>query len=111
MAGTLGELADVPNAEVHEVEADGVAEGLVATAAENGGFLVIGASRTRLLKRWVLGSTPDRVIERAAIEGVPVIVYASSTGLSGRFEDLLFPAYRYYRNVFRSDGSGHTETT
>lgn len=63
------------------------------------------------MKRWVPGSTPNRVIERAATEGVPVIAYAGSTGLSGRFEDLLVPAYRHYRNVFRSDGSGQTEAT
>jgi hypothetical protein len=67
----------------------------VSTAADNGGILVIGASRTRGLRRWVLGGTPDRVIDRAQDAGVPVIVYASETSVRGRAEDLLFPVYRY----------------
>ena len=45
--------------ETHEDETDTVADGLVETVAENGGPLFIGASRTRLLKRWSLGSTHD----------------------------------------------------
>ncbi|PSP79675.1 hypothetical protein BRC81_04010 [Halobacteriales archaeon QS_1_68_20] len=78
------------------VEAETVAEGLVSTAAENGGPLFVGASRNRGLKRWVLGSTPDLVIDRAGEAGVPVVVYASETALSGRVEDVLFPLYRVY---------------
>jgi amino acid transporter/nucleotide-binding universal stress UspA family protein len=91
---TLGGLLSTDSVEVHDVAASSVAEGLVTTAAENGGILVIGASRTRALRQWVLGSTPDRVIERAAMAGVPVIVYAGETGVRGRLEGLLFPLYR-----------------
>ena len=111
VADTLDELVDAPDVEVHEVDADNVADGLVDTAAENGGVLVIGASRTRLLKRWVLGSTPDRVIQRAAAADVPVMVIASSTGIPGRIEDFVFPIYRYYRGLVGSDRSAHTEST
>ena len=39
--------------------------------AENGGILVIGATRTRRRRRWVFGSTPDRVIELAKREVPP----------------------------------------
>ncbi|MFC7082473.1 hypothetical protein [Halorussus caseinilyticus] len=78
-----------------------MAEGLVTTAAENGGPLFIGASRTRLLRRWVLGSTPDRVIDRADDLGVPVVVYAKPTGLSDRLGEALFPVSRYIRSAFR----------
>ncbi|NHN61366.1 MULTISPECIES: universal stress protein [Halorussus] len=98
---TLDAFPADPSPEVHEVDADTVAEGLVATAAENGGPLFIGASRTRLLKRWVLGSTPDRVIDRADDLGVPVVVYAQPTGLRDRASEALFPVSRYIRSVFR----------
>ncbi|UPV75053.1 amino acid permease [Halorussus limi] len=97
---TLDAFAADLSIESHEVEADTVAEGLVDTAAENGGPLFIGASRTRLLKRWVLGSTPDRVIERANDLGVPVVVYAKPTGLRDRLSEALFPVSRYVRKVF-----------
>ncbi|WP_135819592.1 amino acid permease [Halostella litorea] len=93
-SSTLSGLPSAESVEVHDVTADTVAEGLVTTAAENGGILVIGASRTRALRQWVLGSTPDRVIERAAAAGVPVVVYAGETGVRGRIEGLLFPLYR-----------------
>lgn len=97
--GTLEGLPEATSIEVHDVTAPSVAEGLVSTAAENGGMLVIGATRTRRLKRWVFGGTPDRVIERAGDAGVPVIVYASSTGLRKGIEDWLFPLYRYYKQL------------
>jgi hypothetical protein len=96
---TLDALSEGVSVETHRVSASTVAEGLVSTAAENGGILVIGASRDRGLKRWVLGSTPDRVIERATEAGVPVLVYASSTSVSGRVEDILFPVYRYFKQL------------
>jgi nucleotide-binding universal stress UspA family protein/uncharacterized membrane protein YhaH (DUF805 family) len=96
---TLDALSEGVAVETHRVTASTVAEGLVSTAAENGGILVIGASRDRGLKRWVLGSTPDRVIERATEAGVPVLVYASSTSVSGRVEDILFPVYRYFKQL------------
>jgi hypothetical protein len=38
-----------------------------------------------------------RVIERA--DDVPVVVYASSTGVVGRATEVLFPAYRYLRKL------------
>ncbi|WP_433624982.1 amino acid permease [Halomicrococcus sp. NG-SE-24] len=100
---TLSGLQDVPSVQSHEVTADTVADGLVSSVAERGGVLVIGASRTRQLKRWVLGSTPDRVIQRAEEAGVPVLVYASPTGVSGRLEGLLFPVYRYFHKLRSSE--------
>ena len=75
-----------------------VADGLVESAEREGGVLVIGASRDRRLSRWVLGSTPDRVVDRAERAGVPVLVYATSGGVQGRIEDYLFPVYRYLRS-------------
>lgn len=96
---TLDALPDDVSVDVREVTASTIADGLVSTAVENGGVLVIGASRTRGLKRWILGSTPDLVIERASETGLPVIVYASETTVPGRIEDLLFPFYRFYRQT------------
>ena len=108
---TLAGLADSASVEVHNVTADSVAEGLVSTASENGGMLLIGATRTRNLKRWVFGSTPDRVIERAAQADVPVIVYASETGLSQRIGSWLFPLYRYYQQLRTQRRPTREETT
>lgn len=96
---TLDKLPNGITVETQEVDSSNVADGLVGTAAENGGPLVIGASRTRLLKRWVFGSTPDRVVEQAATAGVPILVYASPTGLSGRVHEALFPFHRYARKL------------
>ena len=93
---TLSGLSSTATVQVHTVEAPSVADGLVSTAAEIGGILLIGASRDRGLKRWLLGSTPDRVIVRADERDVPVLVYASETGVRGRLEDLFFPVYRYF---------------
>jgi amino acid transporter len=94
---TLAELSEVPSVQVHNVSATSVAGGLVSRAAENGGVLIIGATRDRRLRRWVLGSTPDRVIELAEGAGVPVLIYASSTGVSGYLEDTIYPVYRWLR--------------
>ncbi|WP_458205743.1 amino acid permease [Haladaptatus sp. NG-SE-30] len=99
---TLSELPDAVSVQSHEMATDTVAEGLVTAADDHGGVLVIGASRTRLLKRWVFGSTPDRVVELAEKAGVPVIVCASPTGVSGRLEDLLFPLYRTVSRIRRT---------
>lgn len=93
---TLAALEGVAT-EVHEVDADSVAEGLVATATDNGGVLLIGATRTRLLRRWVFGSTPDRVIGLADEADLPVLVYAHSEGLSGWIRSALFDVYRPLR--------------
>jgi APA family basic amino acid/polyamine antiporter len=87
--------------DVDEIEASTIADGLVEAAAVEGGVLVIGASRNRRLSQWVFGSTPDRVVERAAAAGVPVLVYATPGGITGRIEDYLFPAYRYLRARLR----------
>ena len=86
--------------EVTEMEAATIADGLVESAGRDGGVLVIGASRNRRLNQWVLGSTPDRVVARATEVDVPVLVYATPGGLSGRVEDYLFPIYRYLRKRF-----------
>jgi nucleotide-binding universal stress UspA family protein len=94
---TLELLAESVEVAVHEIDADLIAAGLVDAAAKNGGVLFIGATRTRELRRWVLGSTPDRVIERA--DDVPVVVYASSTDVVGRARESLFQLYRYVRKV------------
>jgi len=80
--------------DVQEVTAPSVAEGLVRVAAENGGVLVVGASRTRRLRQWVFGSTPDRAIALAESAGLPVVVYASERGIRGPVEDYLYPVYR-----------------
>jgi amino acid transporter/nucleotide-binding universal stress UspA family protein len=96
---TLAGLADTATVQVHNVTASSVAEGLVSTAAENGGLLVIGATRTRELRQWIFGGTPDRVIDLAAGAGVPVIVYAGESGIRRRIGDRLFPLYRYYRQL------------
>lgn len=96
---TLAGLADAATIHVHNVTASTVADGLVSTAAENGGLLIIGATRTRELRRWVFGSTPDRVIGLAGEAGVPVLVYAGESGIRRRIGDRLFPFYRYYKQV------------
>ncbi|MFB6112437.1 MAG: amino acid permease [Halobacteriaceae archaeon] len=101
---TLDKLGDV-DCEVHQVEANSIAAGLVETAKRNGGLLVVGASRDRSIRQWVFGATPDRVVERARAEGVPVLVYASETGVSERIEDRLFPVYRYLQKLVGGDGA------
>ncbi|MFB6296285.1 MAG: amino acid permease [Halobacteriales archaeon] len=97
---TLRRLSDTATATVHNVRSSSIADGLVSTAAENGGVLIIGASRNRRLRQWMFGSTPDRVVDLADETGVPVIVYASSVGISGWIEDRVFPVYRYLRKRF-----------
>ena len=69
---------------------------MIESAADHGGVLVIGATRTRRLRRWVFGSTPDRVVDLAEGAGVPVLVYASRRGIRGPLEDYLFPIYRRF---------------
>ncbi|QLG47591.1 hypothetical protein [Natrinema halophilum] len=48
---TLNALPEAESVQVQSVTAPSVADGLVTTAAENGGILVIGASRTRRLRQ------------------------------------------------------------
>ena len=100
---TLGALSGDVTTVVHKVTSSTVADGLVATASDDGGVLLIGASRDRRLRQWVFGSTPDQVIELADSAGVPVLIYSSSVGMRGQLEDWLFPIYRYTRKVFGRD--------
>lgn len=95
--------------DVQTIEAPTIADGLVETAAREGGALVIGASRDRRWSQWVFGSTPDSVVERAAEAKVPVLVYAASSGVPERIEDYVFPIYRYLRRRLRSGKSSHTQ--
>ena len=92
---TVTGLSGVEDVHVHNLTAESVAEGLVSAAVGNGGMLIIGATRDRRLRRWVFGSTPDRVIELARAADVPVLIYASTSGVSGRIEDYVYPVYRY----------------
>ncbi|WP_424002947.1 amino acid permease [Haloarcula salina] len=101
---TLDALEGVETTQVHNVRAGSVADGLVETAAENGGVLVIGASRDRWLRQALFGSTPDEVIALAADRDVPVLVYASQTGVSGRLSERLFPVTRYLRKRLSRSG-------
>jgi amino acid transporter len=110
---TISRLSGAPTVEVQNVAATSIAEGLVRTAAENGGILVIGATRTRRLRRWVFGSTPDRVIELAKGENLPVLVYASPRGVHGPIEDYIYPVYRALTGRRRgpADSSGSDSST
>ncbi|MFB6153562.1 MAG: amino acid permease, partial [Halodesulfurarchaeum sp.] len=100
---TTERLADAISSSVHTISASTIAEGLVDAAAENGGVLLVGASRTRRLRQWIFGSTADRTVELATERDVPVLVYASSVGLTGRIEAWVFPVYRYLRKRFGRD--------
>ncbi|MBX0294931.1 amino acid permease [Haloarcula nitratireducens] len=102
---TLDALEGVERTEVHNVTASSVAGGLVETAAENGGVLVIGASRDRWLRQALFGNTPDEVLALAAEMDVPVLVYASETGVSDRVSERLFPVVRYVRKRLPLTGS------
>jgi nucleotide-binding universal stress UspA family protein len=104
---TLAAFDDL-DVDVREVEAGTVADGLVGVAEAEGGVLVIGASRNRRLSQWVFGSTPDRVVDRAEEAGVPVLVYASASGVPQRVEDSFFPVYRYLRRRLRGGGAATT---
>ncbi len=99
---TIAELSNAPSVQVHNLNAQTIADGLVEQATENGGILLIGATRTRRLRRRVFGSTPDNVIQLAQGSGLPVLVYASPRGVQGPIEDYLYPLYRYIRGERRS---------
>ncbi|MFB6105624.1 MAG: amino acid permease [Halobacteriaceae archaeon] len=94
---TVDALPTVETASVHRVTAENVATGLVEVAASTGGVLLIGASRDRRLKQWLLGSTPDRTVRLAAAADVPVLVYARPTGVHGVLAEVLFTGYRIVR--------------
>jgi amino acid transporter/nucleotide-binding universal stress UspA family protein len=100
LAETVDRFDDDVDVVVHTVEGESIAAELVAVADEVGGPLFVGATRTRGLKRWLVGSVPDRVVSRAAEAAVPVLVYASATGLVGRATETLFPVYRYLLKQF-----------
>ncbi len=104
-AATVSELNGIENLQIRNIEAGTIADGLVDTVVETGGLLVIGASRDRRFRQWVFGSTPDAVIETARAANVPVIVYASQSGVYERFEDYLFPIYRFLRRLIRRRGA------
>ncbi|MFB6125196.1 MAG: amino acid permease [Halanaeroarchaeum sp.] len=110
---TLAEFTGDVEATVHTTRASSIAEGLVSVASDHGGVLLVGASRTRRLNRWIFGSTPDRVVDLAAAEDLTVLVYASRIGLTRRVEDWLFPVYRVLRRQFggreRHPGGDPTE--
>ncbi len=106
---TVAGLSNAPSVQVHNVTAQTIADGLVEQAVANGGILVIGATRTRRLRRRVFGSTPDNVIELASGVGLPVLVYASPRGVQGPIEDYLYPVYRYLTGSRR--GPAESEST
>ena len=99
---TIAGLSGAPEVQLHNVTSQTIADGLVEQAVENGGILVIGATRTRRLRRLVFGSTPDNVIDLAKGAGLPVLVYDSPRGVQGPIEDYLYPVYRYLSGVKRS---------
>ncbi|MFB6196495.1 MAG: amino acid permease [Haloplanus sp.] len=102
---TVSALSGVESIHVHNVTADTVADGLVSTAAGNGGLLLIGATRNRRLRRWLFGSTPDRTVDLARAADVPVLIHASTRGVSGRIEEYLFPVYRYLHRLLVERGA------
>jgi APA family basic amino acid/polyamine antiporter len=108
---TVAGLSKAPSVQVHNRRAQTIADGLVEQAAENGGILIIGATRTRRLRRWVFGSTPDTVIDLAKGAGVPVLVYASPRGVQGPVEDYLYPVYRYLKGIRRSPAEATASET
>ncbi|MDS0278393.1 amino acid permease [Halomicroarcula sp. S1AR25-4] len=107
---TLDALEGVETTQVHNVTAESVAAGLVETAADNGGVLILGASRDRWLRQALFGSTPDEVVTLAEEMDVPVLVYASETGVSDRMSERLFPVVRYLRKRFPRRRSSHGGT-
>ncbi|WP_435098622.1 amino acid permease [Halorubrum sp. N11] len=99
---TVSGLPNASSVQIHNITAQTIADGLVDLARENGGILIIGATRTRRLRRRVFGSTPDNVIKLAQGGGVPVLVYASPRGVQGPIEEYIYPVYRYLRGIRRS---------
>jgi amino acid transporter/nucleotide-binding universal stress UspA family protein len=102
---TEATVSGLPNAlsvQIHNITAQTIADGLVDQASKNGGILLIGATRTRRLRRRVFGSTPDNVIKLAQGSGVPVLVYSSPRGVQGPIEEYVYPIYRYLRGIQRS---------
>jgi amino acid transporter len=99
---TVSGLPHASSVQIHNITAQTIADGLVDQASENGGILLIGATRTRRLRRRVFGSTPDNVIKLAQGSGVPVLVYSSPRGVQGPIEEYVYPVYRYLRGIQRN---------
>jgi amino acid transporter len=99
---TVSGLPHASSVQIHNITAQTIADGLVDQASENGGILLIGATRTRRLRRRVFGSTPDNVIKLAQGSGVPVLVYSSPRGVQGPIEEYVYPVYRYLKGIQRS---------
>jgi len=99
---TVSGLPHASSVQIHNTTAQTIADGLVEQASENGGILLIGATRTRRLRRRVFGSTPDNVIKLAQGSGVPVLVYSSPRGVQGPIEEYVYPVYRYLRGIQRN---------
>jgi len=99
---TVSGLPHASSVQIRNITAQTIADGLVDQASENGGVLLIGATRTRRLRRRVFGSTPDNVIKLARGSGVPVLVYSSPRGVQGPIEEYVYPVYRYLRGIQRS---------
>ncbi|MCL7417535.1 MAG: amino acid permease [Halalkalicoccus sp.] len=91
---TLERFDEQDRIEVHTIEAEDVAEALLDVATDVGGPLLVGASHNRVFRRSIFGSNADRVVRRSSLD-VPVLVYASETGLRGRVQSALFLPYRY----------------
>ncbi len=98
---TLSVFDDDEDVHVHEVTSDNIAGALIDEAAKHDAVLAIGATRTRLLRQWVFGSTTDRAVSLAEERDVPVIVYATAAagGMRGRLGEALFAPYRYLRKL------------
>ncbi|ADJ15552.1 amino acid permease [Halalkalicoccus jeotgali] len=107
---TLERFDDRDSVEVHAMQADDVADALIEVATDVGGPLVVGASRNRVFRRFVFGSNADKVVRRTANRDVPVLVYASETGLRGRVQSALFTPYRFLLKLRRGSGPGRAET-
>jgi amino acid transporter/nucleotide-binding universal stress UspA family protein len=96
---TLAVFDEDEDVHVHNLAGENIAATLVEQAAERDATLIVGATRTRLLRQWVFGSTTDRAVSLAEERGVPVIVYATAAagGYRGRLSEALFAPYRYLR--------------
>lgn len=92
---TLDGLDDTEQIEIHNISASNVAKGLVDTTRENGGVLVMGASRDHIIRQWVFGSTPDRTVDIAEEAGVPVLIYRGPASITRTVENLIFTVYRF----------------
>jgi basic amino acid/polyamine antiporter, APA family len=102
---TLERFDEQDSIQVHTIEADEVADALIEVATDVGSPLLVGASRNRVFRRFVFGSNADKVVKRSLQRSIPVLVYASETGLRGRIESTLFTPYRYLLKLSRNKGS------